>query len=624
MKRIFLISILIKLIFHKMIEIPKDKTDLVKFLDSLPDEPGVYKFLSAKTEVNYIGKAKNIKKRVKSYFANSKDKREKIINLIAASAFMDLTLTSTELEALLLEQRLIKQIRPKYNVQFKDDKGYPWIKIDHSSDFPSVKSFLGNKTKDAKYYGPFPGSYAVKDALNLIQKTFKLRNCSDSFFKNRTRPCMQFEIGRCSAPCVGYINEEDYSSDLLSAIMLLQGKSNDLMKEYYELMDKSSDKKNYERASIYRDKISALRDIQRNQSISGFSNSRDAVVLQSYEGVTKLGVTHVNQGWITGHENFTQKTFGINNNLLESFLVSHYFRKIYCPAFIVLDKKLDGKRFIEDSLTQYHKKKVKIITQPSLKDKGLLEIAYSNTNLSLNRSTKKIKDISYSLELLQDLLQVEKKINRIDSFDISHHGGSNAVGGCVVYGRQGKIKDSYRLYNISDINSGNDIASIEEVIRRRYSNKQNIICMPSLILVDGGPVQLKAAKKILDDLEHKKIPVVSISKGARRKSELDSIHKIDGTIIRITHSSVPHFLLQEIRDETHRFSIANQRKKSSKAYISSSLDNLAGIGKEKKKALIRYFGSFDQVRRASKHDLEKVPGIGRGISSKLYNKLQNK
>jgi excinuclease ABC subunit C len=607
-----------------MLEIPKDKTALVKFLDSLPSEPGVYKFLSFKGEVNYIGKAKNIKKRVKSYFSDSKDKTEKIINLISATSVIDLTLTLTELEALLLEQRLIKEMRPKFNVQFKDDKGYPWIKIDYLSDFPAVKSFLGIKTKDAKFYGPFPGSYAVKDALNLIQKTFKLRNCSDSFFKNRTRPCMQFEIGRCSAPCVDYINKDDYQSDLSSATMVLQGKSSDLIEDYYQMMDKFSQKKNYERAGVYRDKISALRDIQRNQSISGYSSSRDAVVLKSYEGITKLGVTHVNEGWITGHENFTKKISSINESILESFIASHYFGDIYCPSFIVLDTKIEDKKLIENSLSDYHKKKVKIITQPNLKDKGLIEIAYSNTNLSLNRSIKKVKDISLSLELLQDFLKLDKKITRIDSFDISHHAGKNAVGGCVVYNRQGKLRDSYRLYNISDVNSGNDIASIEEVVRRRYSSKQNIINMPSLILVDGGPLQLKATKKILNDLEHKKIPVISISKGARRKSKFDSIHKTDGTIMRITQSSVPHLLLQEIRDETHRFSIANQRKKSSKNYISSSLDNIEGIGKNKKIALIRYFGSFDQVKRASKHDLEKVPGIGRQISNTLYNNLHNK
>ena len=299
--------------------IPTSKETLIDFLKDLPKEPGIYKFLDEKKIPLYIGKAKNLKNRVPSYFKNSKDRTKKIKNLIKESRYLDIALTKNELEALLLEQHLIKETKPKFNVQFKDDKGYPWIRIDSSKDFPSAKSFLGKKKDKETYFGPYPSSYAVRDVLSIMQKTFKLRNCTDSFFKNRTRPCMQYEIGRCSAPCVKYINKRDYLKEVKGAVQLLEGKSEDIINEFYSSMDINSKNKSYERAAMYRDKISALREIQRNQSITGYTKERDAISITSLNGVTKIGITHVNKGWITGHENFKQK-----NPSLERFS-SRYF-----------------------------------------------------------------------------------------------------------------------------------------------------------------------------------------------------------------------------------------------------------------------------------------------------------
>ena len=521
----------------------------------------------------------------------------------------------------MLEQYLIKEVKPKFNVQFKDDKGYPWIRIDSSKEFPSAKSFLGKKKDKEKYFGPYPSSYAVRDVLNIMQKTFKLRNCTDSFFKNRTRPCIQHEIGRCSAPCVKSINKEDYNKEVNGAIKLLQGKSEDLIAEFYYSMDLNSKNKFYERAALDRDKISALREIQRNQSITGFTKERDALCIDSLNGVTKIGVTHVNEGWITGHENFIQQNISLESSLISAFIKRHYLSLSYCPEIIVTSERILEKNILEQALTEFHNKKIKIITRLGKKDKGLIAIAKSNTLLALQRIARKSEDISHILISLKDHLELKTAVRIIESYDISHHSGAGAVGGCVVYSAKGKLKDKYRLFNISDMNKRNDIASIKEVLKRRFTSQELNLERPSHILIDGGKSHLNAAVKVLSDMKIKNVEVLSISKGARRKAEFDSIHKTDGETIRILKDSHSHLFIQEVRDETHRFTISSQNKKQIKLSLRSALDDIQGIGIKKKKILLRYFGSVYQIERAGLQDLLKVPGVGKKTAELVYSFL---
>ena len=603
---------------HKLPNINEDLTGLLK---SLPKNAGVYKFLNKDQSTVYIGKAKNLRNRVTQYFKNLSNKTEKLRNLVDEAKYLELTLTNTELEALLLEQHLIKEFRPKFNVQFKDDKGYPWLRIDISKEYPGVKSFLGKKDSKEEYFGPYPSSYAAREALSLIQKTFKLRNCSDSFFSNRSRPCIQFEIGRCSAPCVGYINKSEYLQEVINAKKLLEGKAEDLIEDFYSLMDANSNTQRYEKALVYRDKISALRDIQRNQSITGYKKERDAVSILYMNGFAKVGVTHVNKGWITSHQNFSQKNKGINESLLENFLKNHYFSGIYCPPFIIVEETILDKENIELALSEFHKKIVKIITKPGKKDQGLLEIAKSNTRLSIKGSSLEKLDLSITLDLLKKSLGLRKKIEVLESYDISHHSGKGAVGGCVVYSSKGKIKENYRLFNISKKNSANDIASMQEVIKRRFTNKSLNLSKPSHILIDGGKTHLKAVSKILQDINIKGLELIAISKGARRKAEMDSIHLEGGGIIKVGKGSTPYLFLQEVRDETHRFAINNQKKKQLKLSLQSSLDQAFGIGEVKKRLLLRYFGSTEQIERASIQDLVNVPMIGLKTAKLIYNHL---
>ena len=596
--------------------IPLTDKEIKNFIRMIPRSPGVYKFLDIHKNPLYIGKAKSLNKRLASYFRSS-SRSEKITKLLESAMFIEFSFTSTELESLLHEQYLIKDHKPKFNVQFKDDKGYPWIKLETYNTFPAAKSFLGKKQDKGKFFGPFPNSYAVRDALKLIQKTFKLRNCSDSYFKNRSRPCLQYEIGRCSAPCVGLISEEDYQNEVKGADLLLSGRSEDLVQEFYGRMDNFASKRKYEKAAVYRDRISALRDIQRTQSVAGFRQNRDAVYLSALSGRLKIGVTRVNGGWVTGHKNFILQEGIEERENLESFIGHHYFSTNNCPPVLVIGQEITNKNLIEKALSKFHNRKISIISKPSRRDKGLLEICKANTEIIL-KNHKIDPDIDYKLDELKKELQINK-VETIESYDISHHSGDHAVAGCVVYNQDGKAKNLYRTYNISEQNSGNDIGSMLELIERRFSNKKNKI--PDLIIIDGGRTHLIQVQKRIKEMGIFSTNMISISKGVRRKATFDSIHLMQGQSKIVKEGSVFHNFIQEIRDETHRYAISKQKRKSIKSSIGSSIDKLSGVGGARKKLLLRYFGSLEQIKRASIDDLSEVSGIGRITAKSIFKQL---
>ncbi len=600
--------------------IPLLESEIRDFIKEIPKLPGVYKFLDSSGIPLYIGKAKLLNKRVASYFRKSY-KSKKIEKLLSKAKFIEIALTNTELESLLYEQYLIKELKPKFNVQFKDDKGYPWIKIESKKNYPAAKSFLGKKLKDGKFYGPFPNSYAVRDALKLIQKTFKLRNCSDAYFKNRTRPCLQHEIGRCSAPCVGLISQKDYFKEVESAKLLLEGKSEDLINNFYATMDRFSQQKDYEKAAIYRDRISALREIQRSQSIAGFDNSRDAIYVSTSANTVKIGVTSVNQGWVTGHKNFLQSEGLEEKNILSNFITQKYLSDEECPNFLITHQKLEDKNLLEEALSARYSKKISIITMPRKKDKGLMDVCKANTEFVLKKN-RPDKDMNIKFQKLKEYLNLKNKIDFIESYDVSHHASKNAVAGCVVYSEKGRVHELYRSYNISKPNWGNDIGSMRELIIRRFTN-DNLIKLPSLIIIDGGKTHLKQVSSALEECNLSDIDVLAISKGARRRASFDTIHLSNGKSISVDQESIFHQFIQEIRDETHRYAITIQKKKMRKTSIQSSLDSLSGIGKVRKKLLLRYFGSLEQIRRASVDDLCEVSGIGKNIAESIYREIHS-
>ena len=590
-------------------------------LDLLPTEPGIYRFLDSRKQVIYIGKAKNLRKRVKSYFSKSKDQSKKLMRLSSESLFLDITITNTELEALLLEQHAIKELKPKFNVQFKDDKGYPWIKLSTSKEFPAAISFRGTPGSKDKYFGPFPSSLAVKNTLKILQKIFKLRDCKDTFFKNRQRPCLQYEIGRCSAPCINAISKKDYQTEVRQACSLLEGKASDLLEVMYLEMDNFSSNKSYERAADYRNKISSLREIQRNQSIAGFNKDRDAISV-SYSGKrNRVGVTSVRGGWIVSHKNFIQENNSLKEGVLDSFLSSYYTMEGTCPSTILVSENLIDKHTIQIALSEYHNKKISILNNLRNKDIGLMKISKSNTDLYLKRNKGNKENLSKVLNSLTKILDLREEIKTIESYDISHFSGNKAIAGQVTYDKTGKVKDLYRTYNISKENSGNDIGSLKEVILRRFTKDNSELIHPSLLLIDGNFTHLKAVKKVLVRLNVQGVCLLAISKGARRKPLMDSIHTETGEKLNLRKNSPEFLFIQEVRNETHRFAITKQRKKELKEVTKSSLDSIESVGRERKKALIRYFGSFDHVLKASTKDLIKVKGIGKRLSEKIYKNL---
>ena len=592
-----------------------------KNLNFLPTSPGVYRFLNSQKKVLYIGKAKDLRKRVKSYFSKSKNKTKKISSLNFESLYIEITITNSELEALLLEQHLIKELKPKYNVQFKDDKGFPWIKVSTSNEYPSATSFLGKINSKDKYFGPFPSSSSVKDTLKTIQKIFKVRDCKDAFFKNRKRPCLQHEIGRCSAPCVRQISKKDYRQDVQQVCSLLEGKANDVLETLYSEMDKNSSKRLYEKAADCRNKISSLREVQREQSISGHKKDKDAISILYSNKDIKIGVTSVRGGWIISHKNFTENRSDLKEGLLDSFISSYYSNVRFCPSRILVTESLFDKETIQSALSKYHSKKILITSNIKNKDVGLMNICKTNTQLNLRRKKKNINDISKTLESLKDKLKMKESIEFIESYDISHLSGQNAVGGKVVYDPKGKVRDLYRIYNISKDSSGNDLLSMEEVIKRRLSNKDSNLKIPSLILIDGGKLHLKAIRKVINEKKIKGISLIAISKGARRKREMDIIHTEKTGKLRLKGNSQEYLLIQEIRDETHRFSISRLRKRELKSATKSSLDSIDSVGTERKKALLRFFGSLEQITKASSKDLMKVKGIGKKTANIIYRNL---
>ena len=597
--------------------IPTQEEAIRDFINEIPKSPGVYKFLDKSNNPIYIGKAKLLSKRVASYFRQS-SKTKKITKLRQQAKFIEFVLTNTELESLLYEQFLIKEFKPKFNVQFKDDKGYPWIKIESKTNFPAARSFLGKKLENGKFFGPFPNSYAVRDALKLIQKTFKLRNCSDSYFKNRSRPCLQYEIGRCSAPCIGLVDKKEYLLEVKRAELLLEGKSEDLIKHFYISMDEFSQNKDYEKAAIYRDRISALRDLQRSQSIAGFNSSRDAIYVSSKQNKVKVGVTSVNQGWVTGHKNYLKIEGFDEKDILENFITQKYLNDKDCPDFLVTNQKLDNKTLLEKALSEKFSRKISIVTRPGKKDKGLLDACRANTEYVL-RKKQLDKDIEVKFAELREGLELQNELNIIESYDVSHHAGKNAIAGCVVYTTQGKAKKLYRSYNISQSNWGNDIGSMTELIERRFSDKKREL--PDLIIIDGGQTHLKHVLQAFKSINILDVNVISISKGIRRKANFDNIHLPNGKSMTIDKASISHQFVQEIRDETHRYAITLQKKKMRKTSIKSSLDDLSGIGNVRKKKLLRYFGSLEQIKRASVDDLSEVSGIGKSTAQSVYKEL---
>ncbi len=583
-----------------------------------PESSGVYKFFNTKHEIIYIGKAKNIEKRVKSYLKVRKGEGKRIAKLKSSIKFVEIIITKTESDALILEQGLISKKRPLFNIQFRDDKSYPAIHISTSKDFPAI---YVSRHKDPKsnIFGPFANVSAMRLNVSLIRSLFKIRNCKDINFKNRSRPCIEYQMNRCSAPCVGYISKEDYALDVKNTINFLSGDTKRTIKDLQQKMDFYSNKEDYERAAIYRDKVQSIRDTQKKQNVlTGFSDL-DIFVIKRNKFNCCLSVLRIEDGWITTSQNFypDSKDNISDQELLSIFLESYVIDNKERKKINILFQGNISKE-TKDFLTDLKSPRI-VRHKPNKLNKNLIDICSSQAEDALARNNN-FSWVQDCFDSLSNFLKIET-INKIEGFDISHTSGKNVSASCVSITKDGPNKKDYRIMNIKK-DSNNDYLALSEAIQRRCKNLQkNDLDLPEVILLDGGKGQLNTVRKNLNEKFLANIKFISVSKGPNRNEKYDILH-YGKKSHELNNSNKISKLLQLVRNESHRFAINHHRKRRSKEMLSSSLDGIGGLGPKLKINLIRYFGGIDKVSDASVEDLKSAPGIGESKAKKIFNYLK--
>jgi excinuclease ABC subunit C len=591
-------------------------------LKNLPNLPGVYRMINATDEVIYVGKAKDLKKRVSSYFnKNLPSPRTRM--MVSNITKIETTVTHNEAEALLLENNLIKGLMPRYNVLFRDDKSYPYIVLT-GDDTPRLAFHRGTQRKGNQYFGPFPNSVAVRESIQLLQKVFKLRTCENTVFANRSRPCLQHQIERCTAPCVGLIAGEDYKNDVHQAALFLQGKTNEVIDALGVQMNKAAENQEYEMAVVFRDRMQALRQVQAKQFVSDF-NVADADVIACAE----LQSQHcINLVMIRGGRHLGDRSYMPKNSdgetletSMEAFLAQHYVAQ-NTPPLIVVGIKIET-TVLEEVLSQQAGRKVKINTNPIGDKRVWLKMAQTNAELALSQRAATSANQTAKLVALREALHLPDNIERIECFDISHTMGEATVGSCVVFDRGDMQNSEYRRFNVTGITPGDDYAAMRDVLTRRYKKvAAGEGVRPDLIFIDGGKGQLGIAVEVMAEVGLDDILLVGIAKGEERRPGLETMIFSDtGEMLNLEKDNKGLHLLQQIRDEAHRFAITGHRAKRAKARMHSSLEDIEGIGAKRRKALLTRFGGLDGVKSASIDEIAQVEGISQKLAEKIYGEL---
>ena len=593
--------------------------DIKNFIKTLPTHPGIYRMMDEKDKVIYVGKAKNLKKRVASYFnKNIPSPRTRL--MVSHIQSIQYTVTNTEAEALILENNLIKEWMPRYNVIFRDDKSYPYLMMT-SHAFPMLKFHRGVQKKGNKYFGPFPNSNAVRESIQLLQKVFLLRNCDDSTFSNRVRPCLQHQIKRCTAPCVKLIDEKSYAEDCRQAELFLLGKDNEVIEQMTEHMNLAAENEEYERAAVFRDRIQSLRQVRLKQLVSDFSeNDADIIALAEESGIVCINLVMIRGGRHLGDKTFFPRNASDSEiNFTEVFLCQHYDEQMP-PPVIVTEGNFDKNLVISFFNLKFPDKKFKIISKATGDKRMWLKMAKRNAMINVRQKNLLESGKTDKIESLRKLLNMPD-LNRVECFDISHTMGNQTIASCVVYDDLAMQNKEYRRFNINDITPGDDYAAMYQVLERRVKriiNEEQ--AKPDMMLIDGGKGQLKMALDVFDKYNVVGIRLVSIVKGEGRKSGLESLILDDGEILKdIPNNNIGFHLLQHIRDEAHRFAITGHRQKRAKTNLSSSLEEIEGIGPKKRKSLLVYFGGLDGIRNASVEELSQVTGIDQKLAEIVYN-----
>lgn len=589
-----------------------------EFLRSLSGAPGVYRMLDAAGTVLYVGKARNLHRRVSSYF-RATGRTSKVEALMSQVARVEVTVTHTENEALLLEHNLIKTLRPRYNVLLRDDKSYPYIFLSKDST-PRIAFHRGGRSRPGRYFGPYPNTNSVRESLNLLQKVFRLRTCEDSVFRNRTRPCLQYQIERCSAPCVGYIEDAAYAEDVRHAVMFLEGRNFSLVEELGAAMEQASSACAFEQAAVLRDRIAALRQVQERQYVSADGGDADVLTVAVEGGLACVLLMAVRGGRNLGSKSFFP-SMGLavsHTEVLEQFLAQHYL-EYAAPADLYVDRPIPSRRILEEALGAHAGHAVRLAAPlRGLKQKWVA-MAAVNAQDELRRRLAARATMEDRFEELRRVLGLSR-LERIECFDISHTQGEAAVASCVAFDAGGPVKADYRRYLIEHIQPGDDYAAIAQAVGRRYARVQEEAGkIPELVLIDGGRGQLKAALEAAQAVGFADTLFVGVAKGPeRRPGEEELILPTAVDALRLAPSAPALHLVQNVRDEAHRFAITGHRHRRDKKRVTSALEELPGIGQKRRQALLRHLGGLSLVARAGIEDLMRVPGISPALAKRIY------
>jgi len=600
-----------------------DRTfDSKGFLQRVSSRPGVYQMLDEKEKVIYVGKARNLKKRISSYFSKALD--TKTLALVTQVNNIEVTVTRSESEALLLEDNLIKKYQPRYNVLLRDDKSYPYIYLTTQQDFPRISVFRGAiHNKPGTFFGPYPAATAVRQSIHLMHKLFRIRQCNDTYFRNRSRPCLQYQIKRCSAPCVGLVSKDDYMQDIERASLFLKGKTQDVIDKLIEAMQQASKKLEFEKAADYRDQVSQLRLILEKQYVSSTdSHNIDVLACHLKGGQCCIQVFYFREGRSLGNKAFFPKlpNTGISEaGILEAF-ISQYYLAHEIPGEIVSSHEPDDIELLSVVLSAKAGRSVSIKTRVRSERARWLDNARQNAAEALNMRLAKKSSHQKQLLAIKAMLGMEEPPQRIECFDISHTQGKQTVASCVVFGAAGPLKSEYRRYNIRGIAPGDDYAAMSQVLERRYTRVlKEEGALPDVILIDGGKGQLSTALDTLEPLFSEMPVTAGVSKGPARKPGMELIH-LAGRDRPIEISSNPSasLLIQKIRDEAHRFAITGHRQQARKQVTKSSLETIEGLGPKRRQLLLQSFGGIHGINRAGIDDLKSIKGISHSLAVRIY------
>ncbi len=602
--------------------------DAKSFLKRLPSRPGVYRMLDAEGTVIYVGKALDLKKRVSSYFQKNLGSPKTRI-MVAQIADIEVTVTRNESEALILENNQIKSLKPRYNVLFRDDKSYPYIYLASNHPYPRLSFHRGAKRDKGRYFGPYPSAAAVRDTLSLLQKLFPVRQCRDSFYNNRSRPCLQYQIKRCTAPCVGLISEQDYAEDVRHAEMFLEGKSTAVADELVKRMEQAAQDLNYEDAARYRDQITNLRRIQDKQYMdSDTTDSIDVIAAASQGGVGCVQIFTIRQGRNLGNRSYFPKHVeGLEevrreNQLISSFLPQYYLnRNGDIPGQIIVSHAPADREVLETVLGESAGRRVIISHKVRGPRARWLEMAQHNVRQALGMRLNSQATLQQRFESLQEALQLDEMPERLECFDISHTMGEATVASCVVFDTNGPLKSDYRRFNIENITAGDDYAAMQQALTRRYKRlRVGEGKLPDILFIDGGKGQVNAARGVLEELQIPDVMLIGIAKGPGRKPGLETLYLSDGgqETVLPADSKALH-LIQQIRDEAHRFAITGHRQRRQKARNTSPLEQIPGLGPKRRQMLLHRFGGLQEIARAGVEDLASVNGISHKLAQQIYD-----